>query len=167
MYVNVAWNIWGHIQMVPACINGVLTIVQTHWNAMLQTQDMTLHTVSVHRHGAKLLSFDVKRHTGSHNYPFECLWCDLTMKSLSYPSTQEALSYPRYPNFCSEDMVDWLCKIRIYIQCSYLIAPLRGYMKCEESWCSLQTLEGRLSFGYYMALFNITSHVLTQWSITA
>ena len=48
-------NIWGHIAMVPACSSGTLTNVLPHRNAMLQTQDMTPHPVTVYRHGADLM----------------------------------------------------------------------------------------------------------------
>ena len=38
--------------MVIACSTGTLTVVLPHWNAMLQTQDMTPQTVTVYRHEA-------------------------------------------------------------------------------------------------------------------
>ena len=47
-------NIWGHITTVPACSSDTLTKVLPHRNAMLQTQDMTPHPVTVYRHGADL-----------------------------------------------------------------------------------------------------------------
>ena len=40
--------------MVPACSSDTLTNVLPHRNAMLQTQDMTPHPVTVYRHGADL-----------------------------------------------------------------------------------------------------------------
>ena len=40
--------------MVPAFSSGTLTIVLPHWNAMLQTRDVTPHLVTVYRHRADL-----------------------------------------------------------------------------------------------------------------
>ena len=51
---NVALKYWGHIMTVPACSSGTLTNVLPHSIAMLQTQDMTSHPVTVYRHGANL-----------------------------------------------------------------------------------------------------------------
>ena len=48
------WNIWVHITTVPACSSGTLTNVLPHRNAVLQTQGMTHHTVTVYRHTADL-----------------------------------------------------------------------------------------------------------------
>ena len=45
---------WGHILRVPACSSGTLTNVLPHRNAMLQTQDMTPHPVTVYRHRVDL-----------------------------------------------------------------------------------------------------------------
>ena len=47
-------NIWGHIMTVPVCDSDTLTNVLPQRNAMPQTQDTTLHTVTVYRHGADL-----------------------------------------------------------------------------------------------------------------
>ena len=38
--------------MMPACSSGTLTNVLPHRNAIPQTQDMTLHPVTVYRHEA-------------------------------------------------------------------------------------------------------------------
>ena len=47
-------NILGHITTVPAYSSGILTDVLPHRNAMLQTQAITPHPVTVYRHGADL-----------------------------------------------------------------------------------------------------------------
>ena len=47
-------NIWGHIATVPVCSSGTLTNVLPHRNPMPQTQDTTLHPVTVYRHRADL-----------------------------------------------------------------------------------------------------------------
>ena len=47
-------NIWGHITTVPACSSGTLTNVLPHMKTMLQTQDTTLHPITVHRHWANI-----------------------------------------------------------------------------------------------------------------
>ena len=47
-------NIRGHIAMVPVCSSGILTNVLQHRNAMLQTQDLTPHPVTVYRQRADL-----------------------------------------------------------------------------------------------------------------
>ena len=47
-------NIWGHIVTEPACSSGTLTNVLPHRNAMLQTQDMTPHSLTLYGHGADL-----------------------------------------------------------------------------------------------------------------
>ena len=39
---------------VPTCVSGTLTNVLPHRNAMLQTQDITPHPVTVYRHGGDL-----------------------------------------------------------------------------------------------------------------
>ena len=55
-FVCLSWmsllNIWGHITMVPTCSNGPFTNALPHRNAMLRTQDMTPHPITVYRHGA-------------------------------------------------------------------------------------------------------------------
>ena len=67
--------------MVPACSSGALTNVLPHWNALLQTQDMPFHPVTVCRHGADLSLCDsLMWNTGIHNYPYQCLVSDLTLK---------------------------------------------------------------------------------------
>ena len=48
------FNIWGHIVTVPACSSGTLTNVLPHRNAMLQTQDMTPHSLTLYGHGPDL-----------------------------------------------------------------------------------------------------------------
>ena len=75
----------------------------------------------------------------------------------------ESSSYPWSFNLCSEAVVDVVNKTGIFIQCSCLIGPLRGYMNrhCEEHGCSFQTLEGRLPIGYYTTLFRCGNfHIL-------
>ena len=47
-------NILGHIATVLACSSCTLTNVLPHRNAMLRTQDMTPHPVTVYRHRANL-----------------------------------------------------------------------------------------------------------------
>ena len=56
---NIAFKHEVHIEKVPACSSGTLTNVLPHWNAMLQTQDMTPHpvTINIYRHGADLLCY--------------------------------------------------------------------------------------------------------------
>ena len=39
---------------------------------MPQIQDMAPHPVTVYIHRPVVLSIDVERHTGTHNYPFKC-----------------------------------------------------------------------------------------------
>ena len=61
--------------MVPVCSSSTLTIVLPHWNAMphchtIQTQGWPV-----------VLSIDVERHTGIHNFPFSCLRSDPIGKS--------------------------------------------------------------------------------------
>ena len=45
----------------------------------------------------------------------------------------------------------------IFIQCSWLIATLGGYMNqhCEEPGWAFQTVEGRSLIGYYAALYDV------------
>ena len=72
-------NVWGHIATLPACSSGTLTNVLPYRNVMPQTQDMTPHPVtSIQTQGwpVAVLSIDVERHTGIHNYPFKYLWSD-------------------------------------------------------------------------------------------
>ena len=46
-----------HIATMPACSSGTLTNVLPHWNAMLQTQDLTPHPLTLDRHRADLLCY--------------------------------------------------------------------------------------------------------------
>ena len=68
-------------------------------------------------------------------------------------------SYPKFSNVCSEAVVDGDYKIWIFLQYSFLIATLRGYLNqhCEEPRCSLQTLERKSPIVYYAALFDLVT----------
>ena len=61
----------------------------------------------------------------------------------------EHIIVPTVIQSCSEAVV----KYQIFIQCSRLIAPLRGYMNrhYEEPEGPFQTMEGRSPIGYYAA----------------
>ena len=63
-------NIWGHIATVPDCSSDALTNVLPHRNAMPQTQDSPpCHSIQTQGRPVAVLSIDVERHTGIHNYP--------------------------------------------------------------------------------------------------
>ena len=81
----------------------------------------------------------------------------LMLKNAVQP--QQPSSYSLSLNLCSDTVVDGVCKIRIFIQCSCLIAPLCGYMNrhCENPGCSFKTLEGRTPIGYYAVLFHVVT----------
>ena len=64
------------------------------------------------------------------------------------------------PNICPEAVVHCLGKPRLFISCSCLIAPLRGYVNrhCGEPGYSFQTLAGRSLISYYAASFNMFTY---------
>ena len=62
------FTVYGHITTVPACSSDTLL---PHRNAMLPTQDMTFqprHSIQTQGRPVVVLSIDVERHTGIHNY---------------------------------------------------------------------------------------------------
>ena len=91
--------------------------------------------------------------------------CNMLLLIQSYSNKQKVSmnpsSYLRSSNFWSEAVVDGDFKSLIFIQCSCLIAPLRGYMNrhCEDSGCSLKTLEGRSLIGNYTASFDMVAYL--------
>ena len=53
--------------------------------------------------------------------------CPIAIKDKIYTHSSKASSYPLSPNLCTETVVDCVSKPRIFIQCSCMIAPPRGY----------------------------------------
>ena len=70
------------------------------------------------------------------------------------------------PCLCARQLLIWLCKTQIYIHCSCLIAPLRGYMNwhCEDPGCSFLMITDWLLRHFIKCDY---LHVLTLWLITA
>ena len=68
-------------------------------------------------------------------------------------------SYPQCFNLCSEAVVDGVFKTWILIQCSFLIAPLRGYMNrhFEERGCSFQTLDRKSLIAYFAGSISVVT----------
>ena len=58
--------------MAPACSSDTLTNVLPHWNAMPQAGRDTpsRHSVQTRGRTVAVLSIDLERHTGIHNYRF-------------------------------------------------------------------------------------------------
>ena len=83
-----------HIPTVPTCSSSTLINVMPHRNAMPQTPDIhdTPSSQSLQTQGLPVvLSIDVARHTGIHNYPFKCLGSDPMGKSFpDLPHTSHA-----------------------------------------------------------------------------
>ena len=74
---------------MPACSSGTLTNVLPHRNAMSQTGHDTPphHSIQTQGRPVAVLSIDVERHTGIHNYP-----------SLSLVSDPNGKSFPDLPH---------------------------------------------------------------------
>ena len=95
------FNIWGHVATVPACSSGTLTNVLPHRNAMLQTQDMTPHSVIVYRQGWPVAVLSIEWCGTSHwntQLPILMSWVRPDREVLSRPST-----------LTSERSTQWCC----------------------------------------------------------
>ena len=91
-------NIWGHITTLKLWYFDQNAVTQ---ECMPQTHDMTPHhSIQTRGYPVAVLSIEMERHTGVHNYLFECLGEDPTVKSfLTFHTHQPKLKLWYRPQF--------------------------------------------------------------------